>query len=774
MNFSSRATASDRAARSRYLSVLVAFLLLAALLSWTAKPQAAFAYAPGSMIAKVSTDKARYNPGSSVTITVSLKNTTGGTITNGTVTLYFKHLENELAGTSQSKTFTLSNNAVTSLSYTWAPPSTDFQGYTVEAWARDASGNVIDNLNTAADVSSNWTHFPRYGFLSNFPSQSAATSSATVDMLKDYHINALQFYDWQYKHHVPVKGSVASPDASWPDIAGRTMYRQTVHDYIAAAHNTGMSAMNYNLINGAFDGYGQDGSGLNYQWGMFDDSTHSTQSSLSMPGGWSTSKLWYFNPADTGWQNYIFSKEQDVFSAYGFDGWHVDQIGNPGTKYDYNGNAINFQNTFKPFLDNAKTTLGKTIIFNNVDEYGRILTAQSKTDVMYDELWGTRKFSDVKTDLDYQTGDSGGKATVFPLYMDYSYQNNFTDSSPGYFNTPGILLADAGFFAMGAQHLELGDDLKMLDHEYFPNHHLIMTDDLKTRLLKYYDFAVAYENLLRDGLANTSNAVSLNGIASSTVSDGNKVWTFTKSGGGYDVIHLVNQLGITDTDIRDTNANKPAPTTQTNVSVKYYYGSGTIGSVNFASPDYENGKTYSLSYTTGSDSGGNYVQFTAPTLQYWDMIYIRKTSTTQNIAISNPGFETGTISGWTEWHPTGQTAKYGVDSADVHSGSYKLYFWDTAAYQQSVHQVVTGLSSGSYTLTGWVKATAYGAAPSFCRMEAANFGGSSVYTNMTVDGTWRQYSSTFNVTNGQLDIGFYINSPGSTSMQIDDVVLTKN
>ncbi|MDI4644336.1 glycoside hydrolase family 66 protein [Cohnella hashimotonis] len=753
---------------------LVLALIIATFSAGVIRPERAHAYTAGSLIAKVSTDKARYNPGSPVTITVKLVNSTGAAVNNGTVTLSFKHLENELPGTSQVKTFSLASGGSTSLTYTWTSPSTDFQGYAVEAWAKDSAGTIVDNRNTAVDVSSNWTKFPRYGFLSIFPNQSASASSATVDMLKDYHINALQFYDWQWKHHMPVKGSTANPDASWPDIANRTIYKQTVVDYINASHNSNISAMNYNLINGAVDGYGEDGSGVSNQWGLFNGPDHGTQASVSMPGGWATSHLWTFNPADTGWQNYIIGKEQQVFDAFAFDGWHVDQLGNPGTKYDYAGNAVSFQNTFKPFLNAAKAALGKTIVFNNVDEYGRIPTAQSNVDMMYTELWGARSFSNVKTVLDFQTGDSGGKASVFPLYMNYNYQNNFTDANPGYFNTPGVLLADAGFFAMGAQHLELGDDLKMLDHEYFPNHHLVMTDDLKKRLLNYYDFAVAYENLLRDGLTNTTNAVSLNGLASSATSDANKVWTFTKAGNGYDVIQMVNQLGIANTDIRDSDANKPAPTSQSNVSVKYYYGSGTVNSVNFASPDYENGKTSQLNFTTGADTGGAYVQFTIPTLQYWDMVYIKKGNSSQSIAVTNPGFETGDISGWTEWHPSGQTAKYGVDANDAHSGGFKLYFWHTAAYQQSVHQVKTGLANGSYTLSAWVKATAYGGAPTFCRMEATNNGSGDLYTNMTVDGTWRYYTSTVTVSNGQLDIGFYVNSPGSTSMQIDDVALVKN
>ncbi len=82
--------------------------------------------------------------------------------------------------------------------------------------------------------------------------------------------------------------------------------------------------------------------------------------------------------------------------------------------------------------------------------------------------------------------------------------------------------------------------------------------------------------------------------------------------------------GSTGTDWMDTNATKAAPTTQTNVTVKYYYGTGSPTAVNFASPDVNGGISQSLSFTTGSDGGGSYVQFTVPSLQYWDMVWINK------------------------------------------------------------------------------------------------------------------------------------------------------
>ena len=101
------------------------------------------------------------------------------------------------------------------------------------------------------------------------------------------------------------------------------------------------------------------------------------------------------------------------------------------------------------------------------------------------------------------------------------------------------------------------------------------------------------------------------------------MWEFTKTGNGYDTIQLINLLGESSNQWQDLNATYPAPTSETNVQVKYYY-TGTVTNVAWASPDYQNGKSYDLSYTTGSDSGGNYVTFTVPSLNYWDMIYVKK------------------------------------------------------------------------------------------------------------------------------------------------------
>ena len=109
-------------------------------------------------------------------------------------------------------------------------------------------------MNTAIDVSSTWTKFPRYGYVADYPS-SLTSSNATHDMwlLKNYHIDGVQFYDWQWKHHVPLAGSVSSPASSWENINGSINYASAVDDYIDAAHYYGMSAMKLTSIGASPD-----------------------------------------------------------------------------------------------------------------------------------------------------------------------------------------------------------------------------------------------------------------------------------------------------------------------------------------------------------------------------------------------------------------------------------------------------------------------------------------------------------------------------------------
>jgi GH15 family glucan-1,4-alpha-glucosidase len=583
----------------------------------------------GHEILSMSTDKARYTPSGAVTINANMLNPQAIAVSNETLTLHFTHLGTAV-GSDQNTTVSLAAGQAKTYSFSWSPPTTDHQGYLVQATLTDANGHTLDTAQTAVDVSSDWTTFPRYGFVTNFGDDYLQPYIAS--RLNLYHLDGVQFYDWENKHHVPLAGTVSSPASSWVNIDNNTNYRHSVVDLITDVHNANASAMNYNLIYGAWAGYGSDGSGVDYHWGLWWNNNCTNQGNFSLPASFATPNIYFFNTGDSGWQSYIFGREADVFSAYAFDGWHMDQlgtlVGNP--VYTCSGSSVDPPSTFSGFITNAANSLHKTIIFNAPGQYSQQqVAANSNLAFLYTECWpsdGQASYNDLRTVItNNTTWSSGTKHTVLAAYPDQDYANNFSNASPGFLDTAGVLYEDATIWASGGSHIELGDADHMLDQPNYLNQNLLMQAPLQQAMFNYYNFGTAYENLLRDGLSDSSNAISLpGGPSTSTNGSAGTVWTFARSKTGTDVLHFINLLNVSSNDWMDTNATKPAPTKQTNVAVKYYYGSGSPSAVSFASPDVNGGIAQTLSFTTGSDGGGNYVSFTLPSLSYWDMVWVTK------------------------------------------------------------------------------------------------------------------------------------------------------
>ncbi|MFC5530496.1 TIM-barrel domain-containing protein [Cohnella yongneupensis] len=150
--------------------------------------------------------------------------------------------------------------------------------------------------------------------------------------------------------------------------------------------------------------------------------------------------------------------------------------------------------------------------------------------------------------------------------------------------------------------------------------------------------------------------------------------------------------------------------------------------------------------------------------------------------LDNGDFErnTGQGSNWTEWHPGGQSLAYGIDSGSGSNppqspwtGDNRAYFYASSAYQQSIHQVVAvPVNNANYKFEAWVRLQYTN--PTTARAEISNYGGSAIYGNISNDGVWKYISiDNIYVTNGQIDVGFYVNSPGGTVLHMDDVRITK-
>ena len=543
----------------------------------------------------IATDKAVYKPGDNVIFTID------NSALPATAKVRYKNANT-----------VISEANVTGSTWSWTTPTTDFKGYIAEIYT------TVNNVETiyatiGIDVSSDWKKFPRYGFLSKFGILSTDEINGVISNLNRFHINGLQFYDWQNKHQKPLPMSGSVPASSWKDIGNRDIYFSTVEKYINAAHGYNMKAMFYDLVYGAWDNAETDG--VDKEWYIYTDNTHTNRDIFALSSPF-LSNLNLLDPANSGWQNYMANETKNVYKYLAFDGYHMDQLGDRGTRYKYDGSFMNLSGSFKSYIDAIKAAAPeKYNVMNAVAQYGQQGIATSTSDFLYSEVWSP---SDSYNDLvniikQNNTMSSNSKNTVLAAYMNYDKANTV-----GYFNTPSILMTNAVIFAFGGAHLELGEH--MLCKEYFPNDNLAMKDDLKQSLVNYYDFLVAYQNLLRNGgtfntitIASTDNKISLSAWPAAQ----GKVAVFGKKFDNSQVIHLINFTNSTTQQWRDKNGIQVLPALVKDAKL-LLTSDKTVKNIWIATPDIAGGASRKLNFA----QIGNKVSFTLPELRYWDMVVI--------------------------------------------------------------------------------------------------------------------------------------------------------
>ncbi len=553
-----------------------------------------------SLMVELSTDKACYSPGETVTFTAS-------TLPSGAKIRYRQ------AGN------VVSEQEASGLTWTWTAPSTDFTGYLVDIYSSSGDNSETVYGSIAVDVSSDWTTFPRYGFVATFGSEKTDDVIAEeMAFLNRCHINGVQFQDWHNKHHWPLGGTRNELYDVYKDIANRDIYTSVVKKYIEVQHAYGMKSMFYNLCFGALEDAADDG--VQEEWYIFKGTGHTDKDCHSLPSSWKSS-IYLLNPANTEWQSYIIERNDEVYSNLDFDGYQIDQLGERGTRYDYSGSAVNLLKGYASFINAVKTAHPqKRLVMNAVSSYGASqIAGTGNVDFLYNEVWGDEAdFEDLRTIIKANDQySSHSLKTVFAAYMNYDKADN-----TGEFNTPGVLLTDAVMFALGGAHLELGDH--MLCKEYFPNTNLSMTSELRNAIIRYYDFMTAYQNLLRG--EDTAAEVTVVPTSTGSTKVSTNVWppetggvtTYSKEVDGKRVVNLLNFINADSLSWRDLSGTMPAPKELTDVPMKMNY-STTVSKMWVASPDYHAGAPQELAF----EQADGVVTFTLPALKYWTMLVIQ-------------------------------------------------------------------------------------------------------------------------------------------------------
>jgi len=588
---------------------------------------------------QITLDKAMYNPGDSIHLSFSTDKADLGD-SRGKYQITVKYLNKTVDVLTGD--WAADGQGKIAETVEWTSPNEDFKGYLFEVALLDTKDELLNVATSAADVSSTWTKFPRYGFLTNFDKD--VDTKAVIDQMKDWQLNGIEYYDWKFLHHqlIPEDGSM-----EWHDWAGRPISGETVKSYIADAKDKNMANMSYNMIYAATNNYASYG--IKDEWGLWYAEDHEsgknkgdrfTFSMGASPTG--QSNLFFFDIQNPEWQDYIIEKNLEALKVMGFDGWHGDTVGEWGKMWSSDmlgddSQGFYVKDGYKDFLDKAKERLeGYQLSFNPVGAQGIEQVNASAVDVLYAEIWpwdhdseGVQynTYNSLKREVDQSRKESGGKSLIIPAYMEYDYADSVIDQP---FNQSAVLLTDAAVYAAGGSRIELGDGQAMLSSEYFPKHHLYMTEEHMARQKGLQDFIVAYQNLLRDGLEDNGNLIAIEGHDQSADGEPDTIWAYSKSGNEHDTIQLINLVGVSDNEWRANDGQKETPELLTDMTVKYYTDA-SFKSAWVTSPDpaYQS-QSRELEMETGQDANGNFISVKIPSLEYWDMIYFSQTASEPN------------------------------------------------------------------------------------------------------------------------------------------------
>ncbi len=391
------------------------------------------------------TDKAMYTPGDNVLITAVINNASSDTVSE-TLTFDFYRLETKIA--SVNRNVSLPGNQKTEVSYSWIAPQRDYTGYVIKVMSNSGTGKT-----TAVDVSSNLSHFVRYGYSADFDMGETEEESRKLveELSKDYHINAVQYYDWMWRHEKVVPDATAS---SWQDMFGNTISKNSITQRINSGHDLNQTAMAYQMAYMAREGYSSYG--VKKSWGLYRNKNYNVDydlndlssinniDQLNFPlEGNPPSILYTFNPENKEWQDYMINQYKDAIDYVGFDGIHIDQMGSfwgDIDYFDYYGNYVDLKKTFASYVDAVKEQLdseygtGKYVTMNMVNggtpqndgfssEY---ITKYADTDFSFSEIWeNSQSYNDLKDFVEWNRSKTN-KPIVVAAYM--NQYDNYGDS----------------------------------------------------------------------------------------------------------------------------------------------------------------------------------------------------------------------------------------------------------------------------------------------------------------------------------------------------------
>lgn len=475
---------------------------------------------------------------------------------------------------------------------------------------------VLASASTAYDVADHWKRAPRYGFLSDFRSEEEGDLK-DVESLNKFHLNVVQFYDWMYRHD-----QLIPPSDEFVDPMGRTLSYKVVREKVSAVQRKGMAAMAYGAVYAGLKDFLEQ----RPEWGLYKrngEPFHLIDVFFIMditPG--------------SPWCDHIVGEFRQAVEA-GFDGIHMDQYGFPKKAVRRIGDreeTVDLAECYPVLINQAKKAVCEAnpeagLIFNNVSNYPVHTTARADQEAVYIEVWPpVIHLRELKGLVDRGRELGGGKHVILSAYLP-SF-NPEAGHDPVWAEN-GAVLTMATIFASGGYHLLLGEAFKVLTTAYYPNYG-VMRPEFIDETRRYYDFIVRNGKLLYDHRLEDLSFTYTGGVNTEVNfagsvpfgpnGDTGTVWTIIKRLPGYQVLHLINLVGVEDDFWEHGKQNRPQQ--QRNIVCTVLLEHPAEG-VYWSSPDLASGHAQPLDFETVPHEQGTALRFVIPELNVWTMVFVK-------------------------------------------------------------------------------------------------------------------------------------------------------
>ncbi len=555
--------------------------------------------------------RAQYLPGEQVSIEIELHNPMASAA-KALVSIAIFSLENIIA--CFHETLELKARKSSRIICTVDPCASAIGGFGVEI-TLTLDNRTADTFSTAYDVVPDWSAAPRYGFLSGFY-KSDEDDRSDVEQLRKYHINAVQFYDWMYKHH-----ELLPPQDYFTDPLGRELSLVAVRNKIALCHEFGMKAFAYGAVYTASREFAAE----NPELMLF---RNNGEPELFANGWLNIMDI----SEDSAWPGHIVGQYVRAVQELDFDGIHMDTYGYPKTAYSMVGgreHLIRLEDEYPRLIDRAKDAVnaakpGAGIIFNAVGNWPTTMVAHARQDAVYVEVWDPCSRYIHLHDIIEDARQAGQKPVILAAYLK-PFQH-----SPASAAETALKLTQAVIFASGGYHLELGENNGVLSDPYYVDYSTIRKPFERT-LRSYYDFIVRYSELLYNLNLKDVSMTHAGGINEEYVFEGGafsssgepgKVWTIVKEMPGAKIIHLINLTGIKSDKWNE--GKRKAPGKVSEIKVRVLDNERATG-VFTASADEDLCRMKQVPFTTAGSPRGKVIEFLLPQLDVWRLVYVRTT-----------------------------------------------------------------------------------------------------------------------------------------------------